>query len=132
MDASTMPPSEDRPRLYRCRQIQRPQKGRKANIVGLARAPTPYSAPKIAQPCQPGHSCNSKASRNRQASTSGVNVVSQIQRTDQYQTYGQSAHDAADHTAMRSPKVLCAIQKMGMQVSVVNRLLMLSNIHAEA
>ena len=62
-----MPPSEDRPRLYRCRQIQRPQKGRKASIVGLASAPTPYSAPNSAQPRQPGHSCNSKASRNKQA-----------------------------------------------------------------
>ena len=61
-----------------------------------------------------------------------MNVVSQIQWMDQYQTYGLSAHPYADHVATRSLKVFWPRRKIGMVVRVAKRLFMLSRIHAEA
>src|ERR1700724_4107500 len=98
-DESATPDNDDRPRRCLWRHIHKAQNGRKASIVGFARAPTPQSRPKI---IQWRHSRDSSSSSERSKMSDrirGVNVVSQIPRTDQYQMYGRKAHVRADHSA---------------------------------
>src|ERR1700690_533645 len=108
--ASAIPATAGIPRRYLRCHTHNPQNGKNGSIAELISAPTPHNAPHKAHPRQPGHCSNSSDTRKISASTKGVNVVSQIQCTDQYQTQGFSAQAPADQSATRGPKQRCAIK----------------------
>src|SRR5690348_16408600 len=89
--------------FLRLHNTHKNENGRNDRQVGLVSAVTPQSAPKPTNANTPRFSISS-VSQKIMLSRNAVRLVSHTHRTDQYITYGSTAHVHADHSATFSSK----------------------------